>query len=70
MHRLSPIEQECQDVLVILFDLMGAGHRKLGPRTQLEIMALVRNALVHLKNKEFGCTSGRHSGACECKGDA
>lgn len=67
MSKLNKIEEECQDVLVILLDYMGAGHRKIEAKAHMELIGKVRTCVQHLINKEYGCKSGRHSGACDCK---
>jgi hypothetical protein len=67
MSRLNPIEQECQDVLVVLLDLMSAGHQKLEAKVHMELTGRVRTAVQHLINKEYGCKSGKHAGPCTCK---
>ncbi len=67
MSRLNAIEQECQTILVILLDLMGAGHRKLDSKEHMELTGKVRNCVQLLVNKEFGCKLGKHSGPCACK---
>lgn len=67
MIRLNPVEQECKDAFIVLLDLMSPGHPRLGSKTQIEVLGMIRTALVHLTNREYGCASGKHAGACPCK---
>lgn len=66
MNRLNCIEQECQEVLETVLDLMAAGHRHLTATGHRELTGRVRDCVVHLTNKEYGCETGKHVRACAC----
>jgi hypothetical protein len=67
MPALNPIEEECKSALSVILDLMGPGRRVVTANEHTELMGKVRDALHHLINKEFGCWSGKHTGACQCR---
>ena len=66
MERLTSVEKQCQDVLVLISDMMAPG-RRMNAVTHTEIAGRVRDALTKLQNKEYGCASGKHAVACTCK---
>ncbi len=70
MNKLTRIEQECKNVLLQVRDrLSPAFHTKSPRRDFQELMGQIRNAIIHLTNKEFGCLSGYHADHCLCKDD-
>ncbi len=64
---LNKVEQECQGVLILIRDMMAPGH-PIGNATHTEIAGRVRDVLVKLQNKEYGCSTGKHAGPCACIG--
>ena len=64
---LSLVERDCQDVLIMIRDMMAPGH-PITNVTHTEIAGRVRDVLRKLQNKEYGCSTGKHSGFCACKG--
>jgi hypothetical protein len=67
MAGLNQIERDCQDVLIMIRDMMAPGH-PVGHATHTELSGRVRDVLRKLTNKEYGCVLGIHSGHCQCKG--
>ncbi len=68
--KLNPIERECQDVLMMVREVLSPHHPTFTPkRDVIEVMGAVREALKKLDNKDYGCASGRHAGYCTCNGE-
>lgn len=64
--KLSPIEEECKEALLFVAEV---AQHPMGQKVFADMMGRVRMALIHLENKEFGCASGKHTGACHCTGE-
>ena len=64
MARLTPLEAEALDVLQMVVDVFT--HPVYRNQYKL-VMGRVRDILKKLENKKYGCATGRHMGACECK---
>jgi hypothetical protein len=64
---LTTIEKECEQVLTMVSELWTKPHKVVGRMEFMEILGHVRDALIKLRNKEFGCATGCHAGLCNCK---
>ena len=62
---LNPIEEEMLEVCEVLRENLSAG-RPVHRMAHYEVMGRLRNMIIKLTNKKYGCGTGRHSGPCEC----
>lgn len=60
----TDLEKELHALVRELSEALGAP--KLGRERFRDLMGNIRNARVHLDNKELGCASGQHAGPCKC----
>lgn len=67
MNELTPFEEECEAVLLLIREVWFGSPKKLRRYEITAIRAQIREALRHLENKRFGCTSGLHAGGCTCR---
>ncbi len=68
MNKLNLIEQECEDVLLEVRDWLAVAIFTKSRRQEfIDLMGSIREALDHLNNKKFGCSTGIHSGDCFCE---
>lgn len=67
MNYLSSIEKEVLDVLEdinFFFDSIKVTRYQRIPYRELR--GKIRDLIVKLENRRFGCPTGRHSAACRC----
>lgn len=62
---LNPIEAEALEVIEQLMAAFSIGRIKRGH--YYELLGHLRDIAVKLRNKQYGCMTGRHSGTCSCK---
>lgn len=63
MKSLTDLEREALEVLYMVRD---STTRLLERKEFLDYMTHVRNTIMHLENKKYGCATGKHAGVCEC----
>lgn len=62
---LNQMEQEALDAIHAALELLAPGRQL--KRDRMWLMGKIRDAAVHLRNKQYGCLTGKHSGVCTCK---
>jgi hypothetical protein len=67
MSKLNLVEEEVLETLERLRETLAAG-RSVSRLAYLDVMTLVRDAIVKLQNKKYGCMTGLHAGPCSCAG--
>ncbi len=69
-YPLTACEYECQRLLFEIQRIWTSpGASKMTPQKFLAVLGQLRNTLTHLDNKERGCATGLHRGACKCQPD-
>lgn len=69
MKYLNPLEQEILECLLQTREYFGAGRTPVKRYTFYQIMSHLRDMIKKLENKQFGCSTGTHTGNCNCLGD-
>lgn len=65
---LRPYETELLEILLGLRDtLQSFWLHKAPPKVYIDTMANIGNLIQSLTNRQYGCATGRHSGACQCQ---
>lgn len=62
---LTPIEAEILDAMERILDAVAAG-KSVNRLTHRDFVGKLRDVIVKLTNKKYGCETGRHSGPCQC----
>lgn len=66
---LTSFEEEMLNVCEDLRDAHSAG-RPIHRKTHQQLVGRLRDVIVKLENKKYGCATGRHAGACACGKEA
>jgi hypothetical protein len=63
---MTDLEQESLTVFTMVIEQMAIGHpfKRVNYK---DFMARIRDIKAKLENKSFGCATGLHRGACDCK---
>lgn len=63
---LNPMEAEALEVLQQVSDQFAVGRpvKKIPYR---DTMGKIMRMIIKLENKQYGCSTGRHSTSCECR---
>lgn len=63
---LSLLEAEALGVLKLVREAIAPGRTKMSNLNYMELMKNIRNMIVRLENKMFGCPKGLHATSCAC----
>lgn len=67
MNLLSSTEEDILDILYEVRETFSPSSKPIPRPTFQLMMGHVRDRIAMLENKKFGCATGKHGGACECK---
>jgi hypothetical protein len=62
---LNRIEEEALEIIQRVLDAISIG--KISRLEYRDLLGAMRDIAAKLTNKKFGCATGRHTAACQCK---